>query len=534
MNFKKIAFISLIISIFILVFSIGIYFIFIDRTEHIALTEDEKDWLKNHDSIRLAPDPYFPPLEFFNEKGVYSGVCADYIKLISKRTGIKFTIVKYNSWDEVVEGIKNREADVLNGVVETPERKKFLFFPKPYLYIPSVIITRKSSGDIKKIEDLFGRRISMVSGYGHAELIRTYYPDIEIVPAIDLKTALRNVSFGLTEAFLGDLATASFCIEEEKISNLRVISEYRPVNVSGFAVRNDWPELVNILEKATMTIKESERDAIFRKWTYNGDVNLFVTKNFWLAIIFFCSILIGGIVFIGVWIYSLSYMVKHKTKELNLELEKEKRILAELDKSKKKLEVLLKEVHHRVKNNLQIISSLLRLQSMDIDDEKFKKAFEESQLRIQSISIIHEKLYKSETLSEINFKEYINSLFNELIKSMSFNASQIDINIYSEDIKLSIDTAIPLGIIINEIITNCFKYAFKNKKGEKLDINFIKKGGKYTLTISDNGPGIPGNFNIETSTTLGMRLINNLTKQIDGSVKIENSGGLKYIIEFKC
>lgn len=208
----------------------------------------------------------------------------------------------------------------------------------------------------------------------------------------------------------------------------------------------------------------------------------------------------------------------------------EERIKASL----KEKDVLLKEIHHRVKNNMQIISSMLGLQSAYVEDETFNTLLKDSQGRIKSMALIHEKLYQSDNLAYINFTEYVNSLISYLKNSYNMSDDKIKINTNIEDMSLNIDMAIPLGLIINELISNSYKHAFKdNSKGEiNLSIN-TEKSGCYLLTVEDNGVGLPVDFDISTTKSLGLQLVNVLVDQISGSLKIYNSVGAKFEISFK-
>ena len=195
-------------------------------------------------------------------------------------------------------------------------------------------------------------------------------------------------------------------------------------------------------------------------------------------------------------------------------------------------EQLLKEVHHRVKNNMQIISSLLNLQSDKIVDEKVLYLLRESQNRIKSMSLVHEMLYKSQDLSKISLNEYIESLCRSVYRSYSQPESNIEFEFNLEgDIFLDIDKMIPLGLILNEIISNSLKYAFPNKLG-KIQIAFHTEGSKFNLSVSDNGIGLIKNFDIDKNSNLGIQLIYMLAEQLDGEVSYENNNGVTYSIKF--
>ncbi|MGB8234054.1 MAG: histidine kinase N-terminal 7TM domain-containing protein, partial [Methanobacterium sp.] len=196
-------------------------------------------------------------------------------------------------------------------------------------------------------------------------------------------------------------------------------------------------------------------------------------------------------------------------------------------------EMLLKEIHHRVKNNLMVISSLLSLQSRYIKDEVSKSIFKESQNRARSMALIHELLYRSTDLKRINFGDYIKTLTNELFRMYVTDPNRIKLNINVEDVMLDINTAIPLGLIVNELVSNSMKHAFPNDRKGKIDIEFKLEDGIYSMIVSDNGVGFPKDYDLEVSDSLGLRIVNSLTEQIDGQIELERTNGTRYIIKFK-
>lgn len=195
-------------------------------------------------------------------------------------------------------------------------------------------------------------------------------------------------------------------------------------------------------------------------------------------------------------------------------------------------DVLLKEIHHRVKNNMQVISSLLNLQSRYIEDKNAFRVFKESQNRIKSMALIHEKLYQSEDLTKIDFSEYLRSLTFHLFHSYSVDQSTIGLSINSENVLFDIETSIPCGLIINEILSNSLKYAFPDGREGVINIDLHLKGEKYVLIISDNGIGFPENLDFKDTETLGLRLVNILVNQINGVITLDKSGGTSFKIEF--
>jgi two-component system, sensor histidine kinase PdtaS len=195
-------------------------------------------------------------------------------------------------------------------------------------------------------------------------------------------------------------------------------------------------------------------------------------------------------------------------------------------------EMLMKEIHHRVKNNLMIISSLLELQSYHLKDEESIEIFKESQNRAKSMALIHERLYRTDSLKNIEFSEYINTLVEDLFSTYTTDPNKIELIIEMEKMDMDINTSVPLGLIINEMVTNTLKYAFPGGKSGYLKIALHQTDSDYILEVNDNGVGIPEDYNIEESESLGMLLINSLTSQLDGTLELTSKKGTKFKITF--
>jgi PAS domain S-box-containing protein len=209
-----------------------------------------------------------------------------------------------------------------------------------------------------------------------------------------------------------------------------------------------------------------------------------------------------------------------------------KRADEQIKKSLKDKEILLKEIHHRVKNNLMIISSLLNLQSGYIKDTESQDIFKESQNRARSMALIHERLYQSTDQKKINFGDYIQTLSKELFRAYVADSRLIELDIDVEDIMLDINTTIPLGLILNELITNSLKHAFPEGTSGKVHVDLHLKDDHYEITVKDNGIGFPENIDYENTDTLGLKLVNSLTGQIDGEIDMEHGEGTTFKIRF--
>ena len=224
--------------------------------------------------------------------------------------------------------------------------------------------------------------------------------------------------------------------------------------------------------------------------------------------------------------------------QLSLE-EKLKHHADELQNSLKEKEVLLKEIHHRVKNNLQIITSLLYLQSLKIEDESTRAIFKDSQNRVKSLALVHEKLYQSKDLARIDFSDYLKNLSNFIFTTYKTNISNLRIEYDLDEVFLSVEVSVPLGLIINELLSNALKYAFTNIPADNLSEHKIviklkkHKNDEHILSVSDNGAGLPDNFNIEETESLGLKLVTNLTQQIEGKLEVHPKNDTEFKITFK-
>ncbi len=206
----------------------------------------------------------------------------------------------------------------------------------------------------------------------------------------------------------------------------------------------------------------------------------------------------------------------------------ENQIMASLEEK----EVLLREIHHRVKNNLQIISSLMNLQSEYTQEPEILKMFQESKNRIRSMALIHEKLYQSKDLAHIDFVEYLKSLVDMLLSFYREKSTDINVSLKCGEINLEIDTAISMGLIVNELLSNCFKHAFPGQRSGEVAINLSKNGDNYLLEVADNGIGIPEDVDIKNTDSLGLLIVQTLTLQLKGTLEHYNEGGTKFRLYF--
>ncbi|WP_286244218.1 histidine kinase N-terminal 7TM domain-containing protein [Methanobacterium ferruginis] len=233
----------------------------------------------------------------------------------------------------------------------------------------------------------------------------------------------------------------------------------------------------------------------------------------------------------------ISYNGKQAVQIVARDISERKKLEEELKNSLKEKDLMMKEIHHRVKNNLMVIQSLLNLQSRYIKDTDARDIFKDSQNRAKAMAMIHESLYKSSDLKRIEFSEYINTLANNLFYSYAADPKQLKMDINVEEIMLDINTAIPLGLILTELLSNCLKYAFPDDKNGEIKVDFYSytenSENKLKLTVSDNGVGLPEGFDPKKSDSLGLTLVYSLAGQINATVTLDTTTGTTFEITFE-
>jgi two-component sensor histidine kinase len=245
------------------------------------------------------------------------------------------------------------------------------------------------------------------------------------------------------------------------------------------------------------------------------------------------AVLTGMCTFIIIRINYREY-INYKKQEHERE-ENQKRMQTSL----REKEMLLAEIHHRVKNNLAVISSLLNLQLNTVSNEYTRQILLESRNRVASMALIHQKLYRQDNAEDVDFDTYIHELVAEIRNSYPFATPlHIQVNITAHKIPLNLTTAIPCGLILNELLSNCYKHAFKDKNRGEINVSFTANSNDpelYELAVNDNGCGLPANFNPPELNSLGITIIESLTQQIDGTLKWESTPetGSSFIIQFR-
>lgn len=223
--------------------------------------------------------------------------------------------------------------------------------------------------------------------------------------------------------------------------------------------------------------------------------------------------------------YRLEQRVQERTAELA-------RVNEHLRESLREKDVLLKEIHHRVKNNLQIVSSILSLQSNYIQDEKFLQIFQESQSRIKSIALIHELLYEKGHLAQIDFGGYLHDLVDNIFRTLGGGPGRISYAVQADTVWMELSAAIHCGLIVNELVTNAIKYAFPDGKSGMVRVDLKNQNNECILSVADDGVGLPAHLDLKTAKTMGLQLVDTLVSQIGADVNVKRQGGTTFTLHF--
>ncbi|MGE0085757.1 MAG: transporter substrate-binding domain-containing protein [Desulfococcaceae bacterium] len=237
-----------------------------DSSQAISLTEEESYWIRSHPVIRVASDPNWAPVEFLDAKGQYQGIAIEYLKIIGDMTGLQFETIQNMEWKDLIPKTAARQMDMFSCLSQTPERNRHLLFTRPWLSVPVVIFTRNEITYVGKLTELRGRKVAVVQDNAAAEWLLRDYPDMELVYMENIPDALEKLESGQVFAFVGDILSTGYYLGKLRHPAIKVAGDTPYVYAQSLAVRNDWPILAQILQKALDAIPETERNAVYQQW----------------------------------------------------------------------------------------------------------------------------------------------------------------------------------------------------------------------------------------------------------------------------
>jgi two-component system sensor histidine kinase/response regulator len=511
----------------------------------INLTEEELAFIKEHPVITLGVDPEFVPFEFINEDDIYKGITADYLALISERTGLKFKAAPGLTWPEAYDMALSGNVDALPAVGRTKEREEHFLFSEPYYYYKRVIVTRDSDTQISGIDDLEGYFVAVQRNSSHHSYLLSY-PDIDLSLYDSVEAALTAVATGKEKAFIGNLATTNYIVRTNGLTNLRFVSfEAEKQQALYIAVRKDWPELVGILDKAIDSITEGERFAISKKWV---DLETHMDYGHIIRIISIVGALIAVVLSVSFfWIARLKKEIRRR-KQIQLDLERAKHEAEEANDFKSKF---MARMSHEIRTPLNAITGMSYLlkktetsmtQCMYID-----RIIQASNSMLNIINDILD-FYRIEAGKvELEITSFsMDQVIQDVINIVSYKIDEQGIGF-----RVTKDPLVPNWFLgdpkrIEQILLNVLNNAVKfTSSGEvSLDVRMIaKENDRYhiSFTVRDTGIGMPkeqvsklfrpfeqGDSSINRrfgGSGLGLSIVKSLMDMMGGDVKVFSTPG---------
>jgi len=487
-------------------------------------------------AISVVCDEDYPPYAFRDAAGTLVGIVVDQWKAWELVTGTRVLLTGL-PWHEALDRFDSGGADVLDTVFQTPERRERYDFTEAYASLEVPVFTHKSLSGIASVEDLRGLRVGVkdgdasigqLAGRGVQGLVlyRSYQEIVEAAIHLDLRV---------------------FCVDKPPaiywLYKLGADRDFRiAFSLEGGAfhraVLKGRGELLAEVKAGFAALRRSELAAIDRRWL-GSEIERFMDSRAVGAVI-------ATVLAIILALLAVSWILRRRVATATAELNEKVLLLqageARIKASLAEKDILLKEIHHRVKNNLQIISSLLRLQSYALRDASDRAFFEETQQRVHAMAQLHEMLYRSPDLASIDADEYLRALVETLAAGSGGGCVP---RLELASCRLDLDEALPLGLAVNELVTNALKYGCPRRDGRdvhggadpgdgegRVSVEFAHRGNELRLVVRDRGPGLPEGLDPMTASSMGFTLVRSLCEQLRGELSFSEPPGLAVSLSF--
>lgn len=443
-------------------------------------------------------------------------------QLLEQRAGLHFEF-RAVAPTEVDALVQAGQIDLFP-TAKTPRREAVLYLTRPFRTVSWVFVRRREAPLISNLRALKGQRVAIIKGIAFLERLADAHPDIRFWRAANPLHLLQAVSSDVVEAGLLEVSMAGYHFRRHRLNNLKIagVSEYADLPIV-LAVRPEWPELGRILDKAIASITPEEAEAITRAWMpvrfeYAAD---------WTRV-WQWSVGIGGAAGL------LLLLTLLWNQRMAREIAERKHAQAQLSAALQAKTALLQEVHHRTRNNMQIMSMLLDFQARQVEETHVRHCFKDIRNRIDSMALVHQQLHRDD-LTIVNFQDYLEELASMLAARYPGAAERIRFHFDTEPILITIDPAVPLGLLLYEVISNALEHAFPDGRAGDLHISFhTTPTGERELRVRDTGVGLPAEFDPETARSVGVQLIRILVWQLQGTVRFQrHNPGAEVIIRFK-
>ncbi|OFV70982.1 response regulator [Acetobacterium wieringae] len=515
------------------------------RDDTISWTPEELAFMEEHPVIRLGVDPKFVPFEFFDKDGTYQGITSDYLEIISEKTGLEMVVTPGLTWTEAYEKALHGEVDMLPAVSKTPAREQYFLFSEPYYYFKRVIVVRDSTQGISSLEDLFGQTVAVQKNSSHHSYLADY-PQLNLSLYDSVEAALTAVADGSETAFVGNLATTNYLINSTGLTNLKYVAfEAEKQQGLYFAVRNDWPVLIGIIDKTLATITPEERIAINSKW-----VGADVEPDY--GPVYQVVMMVSGVIIL-IWLVSIYWILR-----LRREIDTRKKIQCDLEIARQEAEAantikssFLARMSHEIRTPLNAITGmayLVKKTQVTLTQKMYLDRITQSANTM--LSIINDILDFSKIeagkieLERVSFN--LDQVIQDVINIVSYKIEEQRIGF-----KLTKDPKIPncyfgdakrIEQILLNLINNATK--FTNTGEVSLDIRLVARESNYyhlAFTVRDTGIGMTdeqiknlfepfaqGDASINRrfgGTGLGLSIVKSLVDMMKGEIEVYSTAG---------
>ena len=483
---------------------------------------------------RIVKIGVFPaaPLVMIKD-GKPDGFFIELLNYFSHNLGWNIQYVE-GKWSDLLVKLEKGEIDLLPAVGFTSERRQIYDFSKNPVFIDSGVLYTSPAFTLHTVFDLNGKRIAALKGSiftdGFIDYIKTFDVSCDILLTKTNQDVMQDISDGKADA-----GVCIYSLGNELMKKYSVV--ITPINFSPIALKfavptgknSDLLAGIDDLMSRMITDKNSFYSKAYDKWT--SPYSAMKTPEWiWWSL---AGLLVSGLI-LAAWSITLKRQVKIKTNDLNLIIKDQIASKEKIRNALSEKETLIKELFHRTKNTMQVISSIVLLQAKEFpDNTDLQYVARNTEDRIRAISLVHQMLYKQQNLSRISIKDYIKELSGLIMLSYGQHDNHVMLRLNIEDLYMLIDTSIPVGLILNELMSNSLKYAFPGNREGIISVDFHKNGnGTITLSYSDNGVGVSGSFDFRKQPSLGLGLIFNIGEnQLQGKVTFKNIDGVQCIIE---
>ncbi len=455
-------------------------------------------------SIKVVCDDNYPPYSFLGADGELEGIVPDHWKAWEKATGISVEL-RGLPWAAALQAIGLDQADVIDTIFETPSRQLHYDFTPAYASIEVPVFIHKSISGIASVGDLKGFKVAVKSGdaaisellgRGVAELA-PYGSYEEIVDAAARLEA---------RIFCIDKPPALYFLYKRGIDRDFRIAFVLNRGAFHRAVKKERRELFDLVERGFEEVPASAYAAIDRKWLGSDISRMLDLRAFELGV--------GAFLLLLVFLFATAWILRRRVRSATAELREKVALLEQSEERNRtsiaEKEVLLKEIHHRVKNNMQIISSLIQLKAGAARLAEDKGFIEDIQQRIQAMAQLHELLYHSKDFGSIDAAEYLDAISQEL----SLGYAWPELSCSSVSLPMGIDEALPLGLATGELLINALKHAYPARTRGPVRAGLRREGGNIVLRVEDEGTGLPSGVDPSTASSMGFTIVRGLASQL--------------------